>query len=65
MDDVSDQFLRALSDLEHVADEVTFDEAAATFDDAALHVFWRKWPPLGSWAGPCGDSSTRTWPDRP
>jgi hypothetical protein len=51
MDDVSEQFLRALSALEHVADEVTFDEAAATVDDAALQVFWRKWPPLGSWAG--------------
>ncbi|HET6755805.1 MAG TPA: hypothetical protein VFH23_17840 [Jiangellaceae bacterium] len=51
MDDVSEQFLRALSALEHVADEVTFEEAAATFDDAALQVFWRKWPPLGSWAG--------------
>jgi hypothetical protein len=47
MDDVSEQFLRALSALEHVADEVTFDKAATTFDDAALQVFWRKWPPAG------------------
>jgi hypothetical protein len=39
MDDVSERFLRALSALERVADEVTFDEAAATFDDAALQVF--------------------------
>jgi hypothetical protein len=60
MNDVSEQFLRALS-----ADELTSDEAAATFDDAALQVFWRKWPPLARGRGPCGDSSTRTWPDRP
>jgi hypothetical protein len=33
-----------------VADEVTSDEAAATFDEAALHGFWRDWPRLGSWA---------------
>ncbi len=51
MDDVSERFLGALSALEHLADEVPFDEAAATFDDAALQVFWRTWPALGSWAG--------------
>jgi hypothetical protein len=51
MDDVSERFLGALSALEHVADEVTSDEAAATLDDAALQLFWREWPQLGSWAG--------------
>ncbi|HET6919901.1 MAG TPA: hypothetical protein VFI46_10605 [Jiangellaceae bacterium] len=48
MDDALERFLEALSALEHVADDVTFDEAAATLDDAA---FWREWPRLGSWAG--------------
>ena len=65
MDDVSERFLGALSALEHVADEVTSHEAAATLDDAALQLFWREWPQLGSWGGRCGDSSTRTWPDHP
>jgi hypothetical protein len=51
MDDVSERFIGALSALEHVADEVTSDEAAATLDDAALQLFWREWPQLGSWAG--------------
>jgi hypothetical protein len=51
MDDVSERFLGALSALEGVADEVTSDEAAATLDEAALQVFWRDWPRLGSWAG--------------
>ena len=51
MDDVSERFLEALSGLEAAADEVTPDEAAATLDDAALQVFWRDWPRLGSWAG--------------
>jgi hypothetical protein len=51
MDDVSERFLGALSALEHVADEVTSEEAAATLDDAALRLFWREWPQLGSWAG--------------
>jgi hypothetical protein len=51
MDDASEQFLGVLSDLEAVADAVTPDEAVATLDDAALQVFWREWPRLGSWAG--------------
>jgi hypothetical protein len=46
MDDVSERFLEALSALEHVADEVTPGEAAATLDDAALQLFWREWPQL-------------------
>jgi hypothetical protein len=51
MDDVSVRFLDALSALDEVADELTADEAAATLDEAALQVFWRDWPRLGSWAG--------------
>jgi hypothetical protein len=51
MDGVSDRLLEALSALEGVADEVTADEAAARLDDAALQVFWRSWPRVGSWAG--------------
>ena len=51
MDDVSVRFLDALSSLDGVADEVTPDMAAALLDDAALQVFWRDWPRLGSWAG--------------
>jgi len=65
MDDVSERFLGALSALQGVADEVTSDEAAATPDEAAMQVFWRDWPRLGSWAGHCGDRSTWTWLDRP
>jgi hypothetical protein len=51
MNGVSDRLLEALSELEGVANEVTADEAAARFDDAALQVFWRSWPRVGSWAG--------------
>jgi hypothetical protein len=51
MDDVSERFLGALSALERVAAELTSEEAAATLDDAALQLFWREWPQLGSWAG--------------
>jgi hypothetical protein len=65
MDDVSERFLEALSALEHVADEVTSDEAAATLDDAELQLFWREWPQWVRGRGPCGDSSTRTWPHHP
>jgi hypothetical protein len=51
MDDVSDRLLEALSVLDSVTGEVTTDEAAARFDDAALQVFWRDWPRVGAWAG--------------
>jgi hypothetical protein len=51
MDDVSDRLLAALSAFEAVAGEVTVDEAAARFDEAALQVFWRDWPRVGAWAG--------------
>jgi hypothetical protein len=65
MDDVSERFLGALSALEHVADEVTAEEAAATLDDAALQLFGVSGPSWVRGRGPCGDSSTRTWPDHP
>jgi hypothetical protein len=51
MEDLSERFLGALSALESVADEVTPDVAASVLDDAAVQVFWRDWPRLGSWAG--------------
>ena len=51
MNGVSDRLLEALSALEGVANEVTADEAATCLDDAALQVFWRSWPRVGSWAG--------------
>lgn len=51
MDETSDRLLDALSMLDRVASEVTADEAAARFDEAALQVFWRDWPRLAAWAG--------------
>ncbi len=49
--DVSEQMLEALATLEAVADSATPAEASATFDDAALQVFWRDWPQVSAWAG--------------
>jgi hypothetical protein len=51
MDDVSVRFVDALSTFDDVTDELTPDKAATVLDDAALQVFWRDWPRLGSWAG--------------
>lgn len=51
MDDVSDQLLEAVSALDDVASRVTADEAAATFDEATLQMFWRDWPRVSAWAG--------------
>jgi hypothetical protein len=51
MHDTSDRLLSALSAFEVVIDEVTTDEAAAQFDEAALQMFWRDWPRVGAWAG--------------
>lgn len=51
MDDIGNRLLSALSSLEGVADELTPDEATATFDDITLQIFWREWPRVGSWAG--------------
>ncbi len=47
----SDRLLEAMTNLESVADEVTAEEAARTFDAPALQVFWRDWPRVSSWAG--------------
>jgi hypothetical protein len=49
--DSSDRLLEAMTDLESVADEVTSEEAARTFDATTLQVFWRDWPRVSSWAG--------------
>jgi len=43
--------LRTIEACERVAELATPDEAARTFDDAALQVFWQRWPNIGSWAG--------------
>lgn len=51
MDDISDRFMGAISELEEVADSVTADEAHRTFDETSLQVFWKKWPDLTSWTG--------------
>ena len=47
----SDRLLEAMTDLESVADEVTPEDAARTFDETTLQVFWRDWPRVSSWAG--------------
>jgi hypothetical protein len=49
--DSSDGLIEALAALEAVADAATPEEASATFDDAALQVFWRNWPGISAWAG--------------
>jgi hypothetical protein len=47
----SDRLLEAMTDLESVADEVTPEGAASSFDATTLQVFWRDWPRVSSWAG--------------
>jgi hypothetical protein len=47
----SDRLLEAMTNLEAVADEVTAEEAAQTFDATTLQVFWRDWNRVSSWAG--------------
>ncbi len=51
MEDPSERLLHAIEDCEQVAEAVTPDEAARTFDEAALQVFWQRWPHVSSWAG--------------
>jgi hypothetical protein len=51
MDDASERLLRAIEETERVADAATPDEAARTFDDATLQVFWQRWPHVSSWGG--------------
>lgn len=51
MDDTSDRLLQALEGWDRVADVATPDEAARTFDEATLQVFWQRWPQISSWGG--------------
>ena len=49
--DAGERLLQAMAQLEAVADEVTAEDAARTFDEATLQMFWRDWPAIGSWSG--------------
>jgi hypothetical protein len=47
----SERFLRAIQAWEDATASATPDEAAGTFDEATLQVFWQRWPHVSSWAG--------------
>jgi hypothetical protein len=49
--ETQDRFLNAISELEAVADELTAEDAAKTFDETTLQNFWRDWPHISTWAG--------------
>ena len=49
--DTTDRFLDAIAELNAVADEVTPEEAAKSFDETTLQNFWRDWPHISGWAG--------------
>jgi hypothetical protein len=49
--EIEDRFVNAISELEAVADEVTAEDAAKTFDETTLQNFWRDWPHISTWAG--------------
>ena len=51
MDDASERLLSVIEDFERVAEAVTPDDAARTFDDATLQLFWQRWPHVSSWSG--------------
>jgi hypothetical protein len=51
VDDASERLLSVIEDFERVAEAVTPDEAARTFDDATLQLFWQRWPHVSSWSG--------------
>jgi hypothetical protein len=51
MDDASDRLLAAIEEIDRVAEDATAEEAAGTFDEATLQVFWQRWPQVSSWAG--------------
>jgi hypothetical protein len=51
VDDASDRLLRAIEEFEGTAEAVTPDEAASSFDEPTLQVFWQSWPHISSWAG--------------
>jgi len=49
--DNTDRFVEAIAELQAIADEITPDDAARTFDETTLQNFWREWPHISSWAG--------------
>jgi hypothetical protein len=51
VDDASDRLLKAIEEFEHAAGAATPDEAASSFDEPTLQVFWQNWPHVSSWAG--------------
>lgn len=51
MDDASERLLRVLEECEQVVESATPDEAAQSFDEATLQVFWQRWPNISSWGG--------------
>ena len=51
MDDASDRILHMIEEFERVAEAATPDDAARTFDEATLQLFWQRWPHVSSWGG--------------
>jgi hypothetical protein len=51
VEDASDRLLKAIEEFERVAEAATSDEAASSFDEPTLQVFWQSWPHISSWAG--------------
>ena len=51
MSEESDRFLQAFHGLEGVVDSTTPEDAAHTFDETTLQLFWQHWPHVSSWAG--------------
>jgi hypothetical protein len=49
--DASDQLLGVIEKWERVAEAATADEAASSFDEATLQLFWQRWPNISSWGG--------------
>lgn len=49
--DASDQLLKAIEEFERVAGAATPDEAASSFEESTLQVFWQNWPHISSWSG--------------
>ena len=49
--DLSDRLLRAITDLDGVAEQASPAQAARLMEESALQVFWREWPSVSSWAG--------------
>jgi hypothetical protein len=51
VDDASDRILHVIEEFERVAESATPDDAARTFDEATLQLFWQRWPHVSSWGG--------------